>query len=84
MSLAYSPNDSALDSLTEVRRQHLEKLNWQLRVARTAVAAKRKEKFSLVGVESKSGFDRALAAGFVAGVAFASLLLSVVSQAVSH
>lgn len=82
MSLAYSPKHSDLDSLTDVRRQHLEKLHWQLRVARTAVAAKRKEKHSLRVVTPAGRFDKSLALGFVVGSGFAMLFLSVLTRAV--
>jgi hypothetical protein len=82
MSLAYSPNDSALDSLTDVRRQHLEKLRWQLRVARTAIAAKRKEKNALRVVTPVGRFDKSLVMGFAVGGGFAALFLSVLARAV--
>jgi|GEM_PF-6978268 len=82
MSLAFSPNESTLDSLTDVRRQHLEKLRWQLRVARTAVAAKRKEKQSMRAVAPAGGFDKSIVLGFVVGGGFAALFLSVVMRVV--
>ena len=82
MSLAFSPNGSTLNSLADVRRQHLEKLRWQLRVARTAVAAKRKEKISLRVVEPVPGLDKSVVFGFLIGAGFAALFLSVLTRAV--
>ena len=68
------------DSELERRRRRLEKLRWQLRVARRAVAAKRR-RWSDLGVESAPrGLNRALVWGLVAGGAVAVGIVQVVSQ----
>ena len=79
MSLAFAVDD-AVGSMTEARRRRLEKLRWQLRVARRAVAAKRKERFSLGPVAPARGLDRAVVTGFVTGTAVASLLVFTVNH----
>lgn len=73
MSLACAAPDADLP-LLEGRRRRLEKLRWQLRVARRAVGAKRKQRADLGDVPAVQGLDAAVVLGFFAGCAAASLL----------
>lgn len=69
-SLALAADSAAgceTESELERRRRRVEKLRWQLRIARRAVAAKRKE-WEALGLERRpQGLDRAVAWGLLAG-----------------
>lgn len=82
MQLDVSAQDSALP-LIEGRRRHLEKLRWQLRVARRAVAATRKQKADcgeLDDAQAMHTCDLVVVFGFFAGGAAASLLTAIATQ----
>lgn len=79
MSLAFAAPDADLP-LLEGRRRGLEKLRWQLRVARRAVAAKRKQRTDLGDLPKAEGLDALVVWGFLLGCAAASLLTLVATR----
>ncbi|MDX2019178.1 MAG: hypothetical protein SF187_02990 [Deltaproteobacteria bacterium] len=79
MSFACAAPDAELP-LLEGRRRRLEKLRWQLRVARRAVGAKRKQRAEFGDVSPAHGLDLAVVLGFFAGCGAASLLTYVATR----
>ena len=73
MSLVFAAPDADLP-LLEGRRRGFEKLRWQLRVARRAVLAKRKQRADLGQVSPAEGLDVPVVLGFFAGCAATALL----------
>ena len=78
MSLAVAAQEPDLQlPLLETRRRHLEKLRWQLRLARRAVTVKRKQRQDLeeLGDLPRSpGLDAVRVVGFLVGSAAGALL----------
>lgn len=72
----------AADGEADRRKRRVEKLRWQLRVARRAVAAKRKVWAELGGQTPPTGLDAISVAGFLVGGASALVAIQLLSALV--
>ncbi len=70
------------DAEAERRKRRVEKLRWQLRVARRAVAAKRKAWDELGGQTPPSGLDAVSVCGFLFGGCLALVGIQLLSALV--